>query len=234
MRSVARPLPPGQFELGSFPRFGLLAYAKRWPRLTQAGAIRVYGDGMQPFLLNNSLAALSRVEQRSDFHCVTTWSQTNLAWSGWRFSDFYQKLVLPNCVAEANTKFVVMYGMDGYRSILPLADLLACDVLLADRLQGEPLAIEHGAPLRLVAPAHYGYKSVKHLCAIEFLDSAEAFRPVGMRFMAHPRARVQSEERGVGLSGRVLRWLYRPLVGLVIARFARASAQHLPHQYADD
>lgn len=39
---------------------------------------------------------------------------------------------------------------------LPIADLLVPAVLLADRLGGEPLSFARGAPLRLVAPAHYG------------------------------------------------------------------------------
>ncbi len=36
------------------------------------------------------------------------------------------------------------------------------DVLLADQLDGQPLSIEHGAPLRLVAPAHYGYRDQRY------------------------------------------------------------------------
>jgi hypothetical protein len=231
--TVEQALPPGQFLLESFPRFGLLAYAKRLPHLAdradladvgEGAAIRVYGAGMPPFFLDDGVAALPRVEQLSDFHCVTTWSQTGLQWSGVRFSDLYEKLVLPKTAAVPRYQFVVIYGLDGYRSILPLGDLLAADVLLADRLHGEPLGLAHGAPLRLVAPAHYGYKSVKHICAIEFLEGCGQYRPVGYRFMAHPRARVQAEERGLGLPGAVFRWLYRPLIRFVIRRFAKASA----------
>lgn len=227
--TVEHALPPGQFLLESFPRFGLLAYAKRLPRLGNMSdssggtAIRVYGDGVPPFYLDAGFAALPRVEQWSDFHCVTSWSQTGLQWEGVRFSDVYEKLVSPLSAAARQCRFVVIYGLDGYRSILPLEDLLASDVLLADRLHGESLNLAHGAPLRLVAPAHYGYKSVKHICAIEFLHECQKYRPVGYRFMAHPRARVQAEERGLGLPGVVFRWLYRPLIGFVIRRFAKTS-----------
>jgi DMSO/TMAO reductase YedYZ molybdopterin-dependent catalytic subunit len=221
---AVKGLPPGQFLLGSFPRFGLLAYAKRMPGASEISSIQVRGDGVPPFVLADSFAGLARVEQLSDFHCVTTWSHTGLRWSGVRFSEFYQKLVLPvlggGAGAGVRCRFVAVYGLDGYRSIMPLEDLLASDVLLADHLDGEPLGLPHGAPLRLVAPAHYGYKSVKHIRSIEFLDSGERFRPVAYRFMAHPRARVQEEERGLGLPGMVFRWLYRPLVRMVIARFA--------------
>ena len=38
---------------------------------------------------------------------------------------------------------MILRCQDGYASSLPLADLLADTVLLADRLNGEPLSIEH-------------------------------------------------------------------------------------------
>jgi DMSO/TMAO reductase YedYZ molybdopterin-dependent catalytic subunit len=117
---------------------------------------------------------------------------------------------------------VVLRGQDGYRAALPLEDLLADDVLLADALDGSPLAVEHGAPLRLVAPAHYGYKSVKHLSRIEFWRDDRRYRPAGFRFMDHPRARVLQEERGRRVPGWLRRYLYRPLVRPTMARFAAA------------
>ena len=85
----------------------------------------------------------------------------------------------------------------------------------------------HGAPLRLVAPAHYGYKSIKHLHRIEFKLDAQGYRHVGLRFMEHPRARVAFEERGQWVPGWLLRYLYRPLIGLTTARFDRALREHL-------
>ena len=103
-----------------------------------------------------------------------------------------------------------------------LEDLLAPDVLIATMLDGEPLSVAHGAPLRLVAPAHYGYKSVKHLSRIEIRTDESRFRPAAFRFMDHPRARVALEERGRGLPGWLLRRLYRPLVAPTAAHFARA------------
>jgi DMSO/TMAO reductase YedYZ molybdopterin-dependent catalytic subunit len=39
---------------------------------------------------------------------------------------------------------------------------------VADTVHGAPLPLDHGARLRLIARALYGYKSVKHLCAIEY------------------------------------------------------------------
>jgi DMSO/TMAO reductase YedYZ molybdopterin-dependent catalytic subunit len=100
-------------------------------------------------------------------------------------------------------------------------------VLLADRLNGEPLSIAHGAPLRLVAPAHYGYKSVKHVNRIDLWRSGAGYRPVSFRFMDHPRARVAYEERGRWVPGLVLRSLYRPLVRPTVLRFEQALKKHL-------
>ena len=137
------------------------------------------------------------------------------------------RFVIDSAGPSPDATFVVLRGQDGARTSLPLEDLLASDVLLADQLNGQPLSIAHGAPLRLVAPAHYGYKSVKHLNRIEFWRSSANYRPFGLRFMVHPRARVASEERGQWVPGWILRYLYRPLIGPTAARFERAMQQYV-------
>jgi DMSO/TMAO reductase YedYZ molybdopterin-dependent catalytic subunit len=222
----ATPLPPGQREVGAMPRFGLIPFAERFPRITDRVSLRVEGEVAAPLDAGAALARLRRIEQVCDFHCVTTWSLRALRWSGVRFADFYQQVVLPLAGAADDARFVVLRGQDGARTSLPLEDLMAPEVLLADRLNGAPLPVAHGAPLRLVAPAHYGYKSIKHLHRIEFRRSGADYRPVGLRFMEHPRARVALEERGQWLPGWLLRHLYRPLIEPTARRFARALAQH--------
>jgi DMSO/TMAO reductase YedYZ molybdopterin-dependent catalytic subunit len=221
------PLPPGQRELAQLPRFGLTPFAPRFPSVVDRTPLRIEGEVAASFDAGERLADLPRVEQVSDFHCVTTWSRRALRWSGWRFADFYRQIVLPLAGASADAHFVVLRGQDGARTSLPLDDLLAGDVLLADRLDGASLPLAHGAPLRLVAPAHYGYKSVKHLHRIEFLCSDAGYRPMGLRFMQHPRARVVLEERGQGLPGWLLRYLYRPLIGPTARRFERELRRHV-------
>lgn len=224
------PLPPGQREVARMPRFGLTPFAPRFPSVVDRVQLRIEGDVATPVDAGERLADLPRVEQVSDFHCVTTWSRRALRWSGWRFADFYRQIVLPLAGAAADAHFVVLRGQDGARTSLPLHDLLTGDVLLADRLDGAPLPLAHGAPLRLVAPAHYGYKSVKHLHRIEFQRSDAGYRPIGLRFMQHPRARVDLEERGQGVPGWLLRHLYRPLIGPTARRFERELRHHLASQ----
>ena len=42
--------------------------------------------------------------------------------------------------------------------------------LLAYELNGQPLTIEHGAPLRIASPLKYGIKQIKRIGRIEFTD----------------------------------------------------------------
>lgn len=221
-------LPPGQYELDEFPRFGLSQFINRFPKETRQISLTITGDVGESITVADELPQLPRRDQTSDFHCVTTWSRRSLRWSGFRFSDFFARIVVPRARPRADATFVILRGQDGYATSLPLADLLADDVLFADRLNGEPLPIEHGAPLRLVAPAHYGYKSAKHVNGVEFWRDDRHYRsPTPFRFMNHPRGRVALEERGTGAPGWLLRYLYRPLVRPTIRQFRRALDRQL-------
>lgn len=223
---MSQPLPPGQREIPSFPRFGLTRFAYRFPPKTTRPALDVTGEVANDLHLADALAGLPRVEHRSDFHCVTTWSRRALRWGGVRFVDFYEQVVVPRVCPSPTATLVALRGHDGARTALLLADLLAPDVLLADQLDGRPLGVDHGAPLRLIAPQHYGYKSVKHLARMEFRHPDADYPVSGFRFMDHPRARVALEERGRGVPGWLLRVAYRPLIPGTVARFARAMADH--------
>ena len=100
-------------------------------------------------------------------------------------------------------------------------------VMLADTLDGEKLPIAHGAPLRLIAPAHYGYKNVKHVSSIEFRENLSQYRSASLKFMEHPRARVAYEERGRWIPGWILRRLYRPLIGQTVKAYRDALNTHM-------
>ena len=171
------------------------------------------------------LATLPRVEQVSDFHCVATWSRLGLRWSGVRFADVYDRLIAPRARPRARARYVIFRGFDhGFFCMLPLEDALRPNVVLADRLDGEPLTLAHGAPLRVVAPDHYGYKSCKHLAAIDFGD--DSIRGVGL--IQHPRGRVASEERGRALPGPFFRWLFGGLaLRFFLVRFRKYQDPHV-------
>ena len=220
------PLPPGQRAIDEFPRFGLLGFARRFPAQPQHSVLTIQGEVDNTLQLSDPLQGLPRVEQRSDFHCVTTWTHRDCMWGGVRFCDFFARVVVPNARPDPQATLVALRAQDGARTAMLLSDLLAPNVLLADTLNGRSLGLAHGAPLRLVAPAHYGYKSIKHLARIDFRYEQSGYETSGWQFMDHLRARVALEERGRFAPGILLRYLYRPFVSSTIATFAKALAQH--------
>jgi len=221
----SKPLPPGQIEYPSFDRFGLGLFAGRFPYDAETISIQIGGNVENPLIVKDELAALPVASQVSDFHCVTTWSVRNVKWAGIRFSDFYNQVVVPLAKPKEEHSFVVFKGQDDYACSMLLEDLMAEDVMLAHTLNGEKLGIDHGAPLRLVAPAHYGYKNVKHIHAIEFRQSSKGFRfPLPYPdLMNHPRARVAHEERARFLP----LWLIRPLYKLLQPGARRKNMKRL-------
>jgi DMSO/TMAO reductase YedYZ molybdopterin-dependent catalytic subunit len=103
---------------------------------------------------------------------------------------------------------------------------------LADRLNGEQLEPDHGAPIRLVSPLQYGFISTKHLCRIELHrqrppqtnPSIIRIGPVKLRnplIRAHPRARVWDEERHANLPA----WLLRDVYWRLFQRMRRVNAR---------
>lgn len=222
------PLPPGQLEHPSFDRFGLGLFADRLPNdMTQIN-VDISGDVENPFIITDHLQSLPRTDVVADFHCVTTWSVRDITWSGVRFIDVYEQLVLPLARPRREHSFVVLQAADKYRVSMQLRDLLKEDVLLADSLNGQPLGADHGAPLRLVAPKHYGYKNIKHLSAIHFQANKGRYRfPFPYpNFMDHPRGRVDHEERAAILPNWLIRPLYRLLQPGARSKHAKALANY--------
>ena len=218
------PLPPGQRAIDHFPRFGVPASASRLP--TAPGAdfaiqVKAAEAELEPIAIAD-LAQLRRVDIVADFHCVTTWSHRALSWSGYAFREFYERLLRPRAPAHSSCAFVEFKGLDGYGTCIALEDLLAKDVLLADRLNGAPLSLEHGAPIRLVAPNLYGYKNIKHVSLVKLRSDYR--RPFAERqTRAHPRGRVAFEERGRGLPGAAYRIVYRAILPAALWYFQRAE-----------
>lgn len=215
-------MPPGQRPRNDFPRFGLPPYAARFPARPHDRSIVVKVLDKAPLRVDLTTPTLAHVEVRADLHCVTTWSYAGVAWGGIRFKDFYHQIVEPLIPNETTIAGAVLTAQDGYRTTLGLADLLGPDVLLADEIDGAPLSIAHGAPIRLVAPEHYGYKNIKHLKSIHFHADMPTIKRGLRAFLDHPRARVSKEERGRWIPGRILRYVYRPWIGSTVEKFEAA------------
>lgn len=218
-----KSLPPGQQPRSDFPRFGLPKYADRIPADTTTVDLALRGDAVRERSITASdLDKIERVEQISDFHCVTTWSHLGVRWGGYRFRHVYDAFIKPSLIQTDLPALLVFRCRDGYRTGLPLEDLLAADVLLANTLNGSPLSVEHGAPLRVVAPSHYGYKNAKHIKGIDVWTSTRRYRKRGVgHYIDHPRARVAQEERGRIIPGWILRRVYRPAIEKTVQQFRK-------------
>ena len=156
-------LPPGQsltlkwpvLHYGSVPRFD----PAKWD-------FRIWGLVEHPARFTwEKFNKLPRIKDTSDFHCVTRWSRFDNQWEGVPFREIL-RLVKP----KAEARFVLVHAEQGFTANVPLADLDRDDVLLATHHDGQPLAADHGYPLRLVVPHLYAWKSVKWVRGLEFIE----------------------------------------------------------------
>jgi methionine sulfoxide reductase catalytic subunit len=127
--------------------------------------LTIEGLGKQPLRLKTAdLDRLPRVSQSSRLKCVQCWSG-RVNWEGFRCQD-----LLRLTEATPDLQWVRVDCADKYYDFVSLPDLLHARTLFALGMNGEALTPEHGAPLRLVMPAKYGYKSSKLITKLTFVD----------------------------------------------------------------
>jgi DMSO/TMAO reductase YedYZ molybdopterin-dependent catalytic subunit len=168
---MARPetdrLPPGQHLVKNWP---VLDLGQQPSVSTAQWKLDVRGLVDHPQTLDwAAFQALPKSDMRSDIHCVTTWSRYDNNWKGVSTHDFLDA-VAPSEKAVA----VMLTSYDGYTTNLLLSDFASPDAILVTEWEGQPLAREHGGPVRLVVPHLYFWNSAKWIHRIEFLDSDRA------------------------------------------------------------
>ncbi|MDD5263219.1 MAG: sulfite oxidase-like oxidoreductase [Candidatus Bipolaricaulis sp.] len=156
-------LPPGQswveepmvYDIGPVPPARLEDYR-----------LRLSGEVTKPIELDwSEVQALPRTHVRRDFHCVTTWSVRGIVWEG-----IPTRILIDRVSVAPDVRWVLVRCRDGYSTDVPIDAFARRDALLADRMNGSILAPEHGAPLRLVVPCLYAWKSAKYVEELEFLS----------------------------------------------------------------
>lgn len=139
---------------------------------TDPAAYRLRVDGLVDTPTSFSLGdlkAMPRAEQVSDFRCVTGWTVENVHWAGVRIADILERVGANPGVASL--RFVS--AEQPYDDSLTLEQALLPEVMLAYEMDGGPISRPHGAPVRLVMPKMYGYKSVKWVEHIELQSTPQ-------------------------------------------------------------
>ncbi len=131
----------------------------------------------------DDIKALPRVEMTTELKCIEGWSVI-CHWTGARFSDFiakYQPKTRDGSAPDVNNqpenlaRYISLVTPDeGYYVGWDMPSILHPQTLLAYEMNGQPLTIEHGAPLRLATATKYGIKQIKRIGRIEFTDERPA------------------------------------------------------------
>lgn len=144
---------------GSFPDIAPDAY-----RLEVSGLV----TRPRTFTLAD-LEAMRSVALVKEFQCVTGWRVPGVHWEGVRLADVLDAVG----VASGG----VALAFDSYDGIdtesLTLTQARLPDVIVAYRMLGAPITVEHGGPVRLYVAPMFGYKSLKWLSRIRVVDAVE-------------------------------------------------------------
>lgn len=185
----AQALEPNTLEqISTYNNFYEFGWGKDDPAahahamVTSPWSITVDGMVDRPgtYALADLLDGLSMEERIYRFRCVEAWSMV-VPWNGVQLSD-----VLAKVGVQSNARYVafettvqrdVMPGVQ--RSIIPFpyVEGLRLDeaqhplTLLATGIYGDPMPNQNGAPIRLVVPWKYGFKSIKSIVKITLTDT---------------------------------------------------------------
>ena len=179
--------------------------------------------------IDDLLRKIGGIEERVyRFRCVESWSMT-VPWSGFSLNKILS-LVEPSSDAKF-IRFETFYEPDiapgqkqkwypwPYQEGITIDEAKNDLSFIATGIYGKKLPNQNGAPLRLVIPWKYGFKSIKSIVKISFVSSRpkglwEKIAPAEYGFWAnvnpqisHPRW-SQSTEQQLGIEGRVPTVIY--------------------------
>jgi DMSO/TMAO reductase YedYZ molybdopterin-dependent catalytic subunit len=155
---------------------GKMPVSDNWKRLAAEGFedYRLKVGGLVENPVELSLADLERLgesEQITMHHCIQGWSGI-AKWGGLPMKELVD-LVRPKPEARTVAFFSFGEALYGgpYYDTQRLDNVLKAQCLLASQMNGQRLPLEYGAPLRLRVENQLGYKMVKWIERIEFVES---------------------------------------------------------------
>ncbi len=199
---------------------GLVGDFKTTPWTVEVGGLV---NNPKTFAIEDLLKLFPQEERIYRLRCVEAWSMV-IPWTGFTLASLL-KMVEPTSDAKY-VRFETVYRpeeMPGQKSPFypwPYQEGLRLDeamnelAILATGLYGEPNVTQNGAPIRLVVPWKYGFKSIKSIVKIELVTEMPAtlwnnIAPNEYGFYAnvnpdvdHPRWSQASERRIGELSRR--------------------------------
>jgi DMSO/TMAO reductase YedYZ molybdopterin-dependent catalytic subunit len=170
-QALAREFSPADmspvFRVNGTADPGTPAYARHLASGFAEWRLEVAGMVKQPLAL--PLTALQAMQQRRQItrhDCVEGWS----AIGQWRGPQLGQVLSLAGLLPAA--RYVVFHCADTlegkpYYESIDLADAFHPQTILAWEMNGKPMSVGHGAPLRLRVERQLGYKHAKYVMRIE-------------------------------------------------------------------
>lgn len=146
------------------------------PRVDPAGwSLKISGRVRNPMLLSfEDLLKRPTIERYITLACVSNEVGGDLIgnarWLGVPIAD-----LLDEADPDPGADQVVSFSVDGFTAGTPTAALRdGRDALLAIAMNGEPLPVDHGFPVRMVVPGLYGYVSAtKWLAKLELTTFAD-------------------------------------------------------------
>ena len=128
----------------------------------------------------DEIKKMPKTEVIFDFKCIEGWSQVTW-WGGVKFSDFasHYKIGTRNNTAPDKehapgmiTNYAGLVTPDGeYYVGIDMPSMLQPQTILCYEMNGQPLPMIQGAPLRLIIPVKYGVKHLKRIGTIFFSDT---------------------------------------------------------------
>jgi DMSO/TMAO reductase YedYZ molybdopterin-dependent catalytic subunit len=127
--------------------------------------------------IRNLLASFQLREQITRLVCVEGWSAISW-WAGFRFDDLlraYPPMSQAKWVRlESSVNLGPWGNPDPYFVSLDLETARHVQTLLTTHLNGKPLTVEHGAPLRLLVPVKLDLKNIKAITRITYTKDEPA------------------------------------------------------------
>jgi DMSO/TMAO reductase YedYZ molybdopterin-dependent catalytic subunit len=128
----------------------------------------VKNPGDTLFITLAEIKALPKTEIIFDFKCIEGWSQVT-HWGGVKFSDFVKKY---NLSSQSAMEYVGLNTPDKkYYVGIDTRSILHPQTILCYEMNGKPLPLNQGYPLRLIIPVKYGIKHLKRIGTIFFSNT---------------------------------------------------------------